>query len=108
MKDEFCGWYFKCQAGSQTLALIPAVHSHAGVQTCSVQLITDHGNWNVALPAAGSRMSRRRPLARLDRSLFSPRGIHLDLRDPQCCAISGVPSPDLQHASPGDRASGNQ
>lgn len=42
-------------------------------------------------------MSRRRPLARLDRSLFSPRGIHLDLRDPQCCAWGNVwfgpPSP---------------
>lgn len=97
MRDEFCGWYFKCQTGSQTLALIPAFHVHDGTEAGSVQLISDSTTWNVSLPAAECRMSRRRPLARLGRSVFSPSGIHLDLRDSQCHAWGevrfGPPSP---------------
>lgn len=42
MRKTFCGWYFKCQSDTQTLAVIPAVHG----ESHSIQLITDGGAWN--------------------------------------------------------------
>ena len=42
MRKKFCGWYFKCQSETQTLAVIPATH---GKQS-SIQIITDGGAWN--------------------------------------------------------------
>ena len=37
MREAFCGGYFKCQNGRQTLAVIPEEHG------CSVQLMFDGG-----------------------------------------------------------------
>ena len=42
MRNYFCGWYYKCQSPTQTLAVIPAVHGGSH----SIQLITDSGAWN--------------------------------------------------------------
>ena len=42
MRDEFFGWYFKCQSDTQTIAIIPAHHGGSS----SVQLITGDGAWN--------------------------------------------------------------
>ena len=50
MSDYFCGWYFKCQSDTGTLAVIPAVHESDGRRSCSIQLITDEGAWNVNFP----------------------------------------------------------
>lgn len=51
MEQTFCGYYFKCQSDTQTLAVIPAVHGHSR----SVQLITDDGAWCVTEQLTGSR-----------------------------------------------------
>ncbi len=42
MRKNFCGWYFKCQSDTQSLAVIPATHGG----TNSIQLITDSGAYN--------------------------------------------------------------
>ena len=42
MRDEFFGWYFKCQSDTQTIAIIPAHHGGSS----SVQIITPDGAWN--------------------------------------------------------------
>lgn len=55
MKDRFCGWYFKCQSDTQTLAVIPA--SHGGSR--SVQIITDEGSWYCTEGLEGNRFSRK-------------------------------------------------
>lgn len=44
MRDYFCGWYFKCQSPTQTLAVISALHGGSR----SIQLITDSGAWSFA------------------------------------------------------------
>jgi len=75
MGDLFCGWYFRCQSDTQTLAVIPAIHG----RECSVQLITDKGNWNVPLPRRNAKMHRRLPEAVLESNLFSRDGLKLDL-----------------------------
>lgn len=82
--DGFLGWYFKCASPSQTLALIPAVHTRGGRRTCSVQLITGQSNWSVPVPADGARVERDRPEAVLGETVFSPKGIRLYLDGPEC------------------------
>ena len=50
MRDYFCGWYFKCQSGERTLALIPASHSNGGRHSSSVQIITNDAACTVFYP----------------------------------------------------------
>lgn len=47
MHGTFYGWYLKCQSDKQTLALIPAIHGTGKKRTCSIQIITESGTWNV-------------------------------------------------------------
>ena len=46
MYHTFYGWYLKCQSDTQTLAVIPAIHSTGNKRTCSVQVITDNDAWD--------------------------------------------------------------
>lgn len=50
MRKTFCGWYFKCQSDTQTLAVIAAVHGGES----SVQLICDDGAWNFTENLSGN------------------------------------------------------
>ncbi len=50
MRDYFCGWYFKCQSGEQTLALIPASHRTDGRRLNSIQIITENTSRTVFFP----------------------------------------------------------
>ncbi len=97
MGDSFCGWYFKCQGEGQTLALIPAVHTRDGERSCSIQLISQRGSWNVSLPCAQPRVDPDRPRATLGENRFSEEGIHLELDDKRLRAEGelrfGPPSP---------------
>lgn len=72
MRNYFCGWYYKCQSPTQTLAVIQAVHGGS----CSIQLITDNGAWNF------SEYSQR--------NTFSPDGFTLDLHGDQIWASGEV------------------
>ena len=56
MYGTFYGWYLKCQSDTQTLAVIPAIHGMGKKRTCSVQIITESGAWNV--PYHGSAFHR--------------------------------------------------
>lgn len=86
MHNFFYGWYLKCQSDTQTLAVIPAVHSAGNRRTCSIQVITDDHAWTVTLPAASYRRTGRNILIGGNR--FGEKGIHLDIRTPQL-SISG-------------------
>ena len=56
MHGTFYGWYLKCQSDTQTLAVIPAIHGTGKKRTCSIQIITESGAWNV--PYHGSAYHR--------------------------------------------------
>lgn len=56
MYGTFYGWYLKCQSDTQTLAVIPAIHGTDKKRTCSIQIITEGGAWNV--PYHGSAFHR--------------------------------------------------
>lgn len=81
-KEYFCGWYFKCQSKEGSVALIPAVHITNGVQTCSIQFISDSGSRNVTFACGEHKkcqVYKNKPYAKIGRNLFSNKGIRLGL-----------------------------
>lgn len=86
MGNYFRGWYFKCQSPAQTLALIPAVHTHQGRRSCSLQIVEEQTHWNILLPGKGE-IRWNSPLVTLGANRFSPQGIHLNLQSEQCCVV---------------------
>lgn len=96
MGNHFRGWYFKCQSSTQTLALIPAVHTHRGRSTCSLQIVEEQDHWNIPLPGAGE-VRWDRPWAKIGANQFTPQGILLDLSSEPCRAVGqlhfGPPTP---------------
>ena len=75
----FCGWYFRCQSESQTIALIPAIHIAGGKRTGSIQIISDNGCWNTVLPDGS--VNAKTPCAALGKSRFREDGLRLSLHD---------------------------
>lgn len=75
----FCGWYFRCQSESQTIALIPAIHITGGKRTGSIQIISNSGCWNAEAPDGS--VSARTPSAVLGESIFREDKLLLSLHD---------------------------
>ena len=97
MKNYFCGWYFKCQSGERTLALIPAIHVSGNRHSCSVQLISNAENWNISLPSDHAIVRKDRPFAVLGNTVFRETGLHLELQEKSFSATGSLqfsaPSP---------------
>lgn len=87
MPFYFEGWYFKQQTEKDMLALIPAYHTDGvGNGAGSLQIITKDNSWYVPLPE-GAVEARRRPIfARAGDSVFSLRGIDLNVQTEDICA----------------------
>ena len=83
MGNSFRGWYFKCQSPTQTLALIPAIHTCRGRRTSSIQIVTEHEHWNISLPGEGCLVRWDRPQAKLGQN-YSPQGVELHLHSQHC------------------------
>lgn len=86
MKDGFCGWYFKCQSPTQTLALIPAEHRSEGQRSGSLQILAGAQSWNLPFSAAQTFVSGHAPEAMVGPSRFTPRGIRLAVETPELTA----------------------
>lgn len=80
MRDYFCGWYFKCQNDTGTLAFIPAFHVKDHERTCSLQVITQDENWNLDFDCADLRIGKRGLQVRLGDSVFTESGMAVDVR----------------------------
>lgn len=81
MQDSFYGWYLKCQSGTQTLAVIPAVHNTKNKPTCSVQVITEDDAWTVTFQADLFRRTKKNIF--IGKNRFGEKGIRLSMRTPQ-------------------------
>ncbi|MBD5537563.1 MAG: hypothetical protein HDQ99_18275 [Lachnospiraceae bacterium] len=81
MHGSFYGWYLKCQSDTQTLAVIPAVHSAGRERTCSIQMITDNDAWTVTFPA--DVFQRRKRNIFIGENRFGEKGIRLAMHTPQ-------------------------
>ena len=78
MHQFFYGWYMKCQSDTQTLAVIPAVHSTRNKRTCSIQVITDQGAWTVMFDADSYRQTKNGIF--IGKNRFGRQGIRLAIR----------------------------
>lgn len=67
----------KCQSETQTLAVIPAIHSAGKKRTCSVQVITDSDAWAVPFTADSFRRTRKNIF--IGENRFGEKGIRLSL-----------------------------
>lgn len=79
MKDYFCGWYFKCQSGHETIAVIPAFHKHNGHRSCSIQIITDTGVWNIPFPRQSFHRKKGKPYISIGENIFCEKGMKLSV-----------------------------
>lgn len=84
MFHYFYGWYLKCQSDTQTLALIPAVHSAGNKRTCFIQVITDEDAWTVTY--TGDSFRRTKENIFIGRNRFGKKGIFLAIRTSQLTA----------------------
>lgn len=80
MSNYFCGWYFKCQSPSHTVALIPAVHKEGRKKSCSIQLITEDGSYFASFPYGTLKFAKKRRGVKINRNIFCEKGIKLDIR----------------------------
>lgn len=83
MRDYFCGWYFKCQSEKETLAVIPAFHKSRGEKSCSIQIITDEGAYNVPFAYESFEKTGKGFDANIDKNRFSKEGIELNIDTPE-------------------------
>lgn len=81
MFHYFYGWYLKCQSDTQTLALIPAVHSAGNKRTCSIQVITDEDAWTVTY--TGDFFRRTKGNIIIGKNRFGKKGIFWAIRTPE-------------------------
>lgn len=82
MKEYFCGWYFKCQSEHDTLAVIAALHKSKAGKSCSIQLITNDGVWNVPFSRSSLKYLRSGHSslsAAVGSNLFCNKGVKLHL-----------------------------
>lgn len=86
MYHYFCGWYFKCQSNTQTVALIPALHKSRKQKSCSVQIITDENAWTVSFPCREFHRSKQNFHIHVGENYFGRNGIRLKLHAADCSA----------------------
>ncbi len=86
MRDYFCGWYFKCQSETQTLALIPAIHQTRKTCFCSIQILTEEGSRSICTPYDQFRTIRGNTRILIGENYFGKEGIRLQIRTPELSA----------------------
>jgi len=80
MRNDFCGWYYRCQSDTQTLAIIPSIHKTKWEAYCNIQLITDHSAFHAPLPYSDLHKDRRELY--FGKNRFGVDGISLDIHAP--------------------------
>lgn len=79
MRHYFCGWYFKLQSQSQTMALVVAYNRAGKQETVSLQVITDDYVGAAEYPVGEYRKAGTGFDIKLGANRFSCEGIHLDI-----------------------------
>ncbi|MGN1025115.1 MAG: hypothetical protein ACI4P4_01795 [Faecousia sp.] len=88
MRNYFCGWYFRCQAEQQTLAVIPSIHRMKASKYCAIQLITHTQSFHIPLPSPDFR--KKGGEICLAGNRFGKEGIQLDIYTPGLHAAGSV------------------
>lgn len=90
MKDYFCGWYFKCQSDSETLALIPSFHKTKNGKFSSVQLITESEAFAFTFPYESFKKDKNIFLINIGKSSFGASGVNIYLHNPDVSVVGAV------------------
>lgn len=80
MGEYFCGWYYRCQSDSQTLAIIPSLHKTKDRDFCTIQLITDTSAFHAQFPY--SNFQEDVDGIRIGSNRFGKAGVYLDIHEP--------------------------
>ena len=84
MRAYFEGWYFKQQNDTEALAFIPSFHIDKNRRYCAfIQVVTPDAAYSVKYPATALAAQSHRPILRIGNNIFSPRGVELDIEQPQ-------------------------
>ena len=78
MRSYFCGWYFRCQSDTQTLALIPSIHKTRESSFCTIQVITDTEAFHVQFPYSDYEKGNQG--LRISDNRFETGGITLNIQ----------------------------
>lgn len=81
MEKYFCGWYYRCQSDTQTIALIPSIHRTSENAFSSIQILTDEDSFHVAFAQADFK--RHKGELSIGKNRFGNRGILLDMETPE-------------------------
>lgn len=81
MREYFCGRYFKCQSKTKTLAVIHAYHRAKSKTTCSIQIITDSGAWNVVFPYDVYSENKKSGIVKIGGNRFGTDKMTLDIEE---------------------------
>lgn len=84
MRGSFYGWYMKCQSGTQTLAVIPAVHLSRAKSTCSIQIISDREVRTATFPVEA--FCKEGENIYIDKNCFGANGIELSIHTSELVA----------------------
>lgn len=90
MRNYFCGWYFKCQSESQTMAIIPALHKSKQKKSCSIQLITEKNAWMIDLPYHSFHKEKSGLHVNIGDNYLGEYGIRLQLNTPEVQASGTI------------------
>ena len=71
MRQYFCGWYYRCQSDTKTLAIIPSIHKTADSAFCNVQIITDRNAFQISFP--DSELNKNRSEICIGKNRFGNR-----------------------------------
>lgn len=91
MNNYFKGWYFKAQNPRQTVALIPAMHiDEEGQKSASIQIIADHGVWNICFPYEQFSCRRNKLQVKIGENIFFDQGLTLSIKTDEITACGNL------------------
>jgi len=91
LNNYFKGWYFKAQNGSQTLAIIPAMHiDENGEKSSSIQIITENGVWNAKYPYEQFSCNGNKLQVKIGENSFFDQGLKLNIKTDEVTACGNL------------------
>jgi len=79
-RSYFEGWYFKHQAGENSISLIPGINmNETGKRSAFIQVITEDRSWHVPFAFSDFSAAKNKLAVRLGDNVFSSDGVEIQL-----------------------------
>lgn len=84
LHSYFEGWYFKHQSETNAIAFIPGINfNEQGEKEAFIQVITRDTSFQISYPYSAFSVCRHKPAVRIGNSIFTDKGIKIDIHDPK-------------------------